>query len=92
MNDNNGMAIIGVIVGAILVLLVALYAFGALGPRKDATNINVETTAPQEIPAPAPEPAPATPEPEPAAPAPEPSSTPEPTPPTDEPAQPTEPS
>ncbi len=79
MNDSGGTAVIGVIIGAILVLLVGLYVFGVFGPRKDDTTINVDTTAPViEVPAPA------TPAPEPA-----PTTTPDPAPaPTDTPAEP----
>lgn len=88
--NNGGMAVIGVIVGAILVLLIGLYVFGVVGPRQNDTTINVDTTAPIEVPA-APETTPAEP-----APNPEPSATPDPTPPAEPPVdqptdQPTEP-
>lgn len=89
MNDSGGTTVIGVIIGAILVLLVGLYAFGIFGPRKDDTTINVDTTAPV-VEAPAPEPAPVTPAPEPA-PTTDPAPAPVEPPPTDVPAEPSMP-
>ena len=93
MNDNGGPAVIGVIIGAVLVLLVGLYVFGIFGPRQNDTTINVDTTAPIEVPT-----APETTPPEPA-PSPDPTTTPDPAPvepppvdqPTDQPTEPTTP-
>lgn len=94
MNDSGGTAVIGVIIGAVLVLLIGLYAFGVFGPAKDATTVNVDTTAPVvEVPTPAPETTPPEPAPAPSAEPTTPDSTPpvEP-PPLDQPTeQPTEP-
>ena len=87
MNDSGGTTIIGVIIGAVLVLLVGLYVFGVFGPRKaDDTTVNVDTTAPV-VEAPAADPAPVTPAPEPA-PTTDPAPAPAEPPPTDAPAEP----
>jgi hypothetical protein len=68
-NDSGGgTTVIALVVGALLVLVIGLYATGAFGPRQDSTTVNVDTPVTTETPAPA-EPAPTT-EPAPAEPAP----------------------
>ena len=43
MSDTSEMTIIGVVVGAILVLIVGFYAVGAFGPFRHDTPANVDT-------------------------------------------------